>query len=102
MMAAKSISDKLFIKALPPSIVEVFRHSVGDHVEYQAIGAGNVQNSTTSGVIVDTIAEKRSAGEAGVQVNASEDEPRFLIRNDNTQKGTPYKAANIVGVVEKA
>ncbi|KAL0058587.1 hypothetical protein AAF712_014733 [Marasmius tenuissimus] len=26
-MAAKSVSDKLFIKALPPSVVEAFRHS---------------------------------------------------------------------------
>ncbi|KAL0057926.1 hypothetical protein AAF712_015413 [Marasmius tenuissimus] len=33
---------------------------------------------------------------------ASEDEPRFLICNDNTQKETPYKTANIVGVIEKA
>ncbi|KAJ8076078.1 hypothetical protein PM082_022063 [Marasmius tenuissimus] len=77
-------------------------YKVGDHVEYQAIGGGNVENSTTSGVIVDIIDEKRPAGDTGVQVNASEDEPRFLIRNDNTQKETPYKAANIVGVVEKA
>ncbi|KAK1216201.1 hypothetical protein PQX77_021180 [Marasmius sp. AFHP31] len=77
-------------------------YQVGDHVEYQAIGASNVENSTTSGVIVHIFNEKRSAGEAGVQVNASEEEPRFLIRNDITQKETPYKAANIVRVVKKA
>ncbi|KAJ8076043.1 hypothetical protein PM082_022025 [Marasmius tenuissimus] len=44
-------------------------HQVGDHVEYQAIGAGNVQDSTTSGIIVDIIDEKWPAGEAGAQVD---------------------------------
>ncbi|KAK1234699.1 hypothetical protein PQX77_002096 [Marasmius sp. AFHP31] len=70
-------------------------------IEYQAIGGGNIENSTTSG-IGEIIDQKQSADETGVQGNASEDEPRFLICNDHTQKETPYKAANIVGVVEKA
>ncbi|KAK1233724.1 hypothetical protein PQX77_003104 [Marasmius sp. AFHP31] len=93
------------------SIIEV-----GDRVEYQAIGGGNVENSTTTGVIVDIIEEKKPAGETGVQVNASEDDPqaRYLIRNDNvcfslvsiprteTYKETPYKADNLVKVIEEA
>ncbi|KAJ8075279.1 hypothetical protein AAF712_013725 [Marasmius tenuissimus] len=76
-------------------------YKVGDRVEYQAIGGGNVENSTTTGVIVDIIEEKKPAGETGVTVNASEDEPRYLIRNDNTQKETPYKADNLVKVIDK-
>ncbi|PVF97150.1 hypothetical protein CPB86DRAFT_786137 [Serendipita vermifera] len=71
----------------------------GDHVECYAIGGatgGNEQSSTT-GEIVDVITSKQPAGETGVRVNASEDEPRYLIRNDNTGKETAYKADNIVG-----
>ncbi|KAK1233723.1 hypothetical protein PQX77_003103 [Marasmius sp. AFHP31] len=76
-------------------------YKVGDRVEYQAIGGGNVENSTTTGVIVDIIEEKQPAGDSGNTVNASEDEPRYLIRNDNTQKETPYKADNLVKVIDK-
>ncbi|EEB90160.1 hypothetical protein MPER_11672 [Moniliophthora perniciosa FA553] len=72
-------------------------YKVGDRVEYQAIGGGNVENSTTSGEIVEIIESKQPVGETGVQVNASEDEPRYLIRNDNTGKETAYKGSNIMG-----
>jgi hypothetical protein len=65
-------------------------------------GGGN-QTSSTTGVIVDgtlfliftfvtvinkntVITEKVPAGETGVRVNASENEPRYLIENDNTKK----------------
>ncbi|KAK7041415.1 hypothetical protein VNI00_009281 [Paramarasmius palmivorus] len=76
-------------------------YEVGDHVEYQAIGGGNVENSTTRGEILKIIESKQPAGESGVQVNASEDEPRYLIRNDNTGKETAYKANNITGKVSE-
>lgn len=44
---------------------------VGDHVEYQAIGGGNVENSTTTGEITEVVTSKASAGETGVKVNVS-------------------------------
>jgi len=74
-------------------------YNVGDHVEYQAIGGGNVENSTTTGKIVDILEETQHAGTTGVNVQASEEEPRYLIKNDNTGKETAYKISNIVGKV---
>ncbi|KAJ6595134.1 hypothetical protein DFH09DRAFT_1305815 [Mycena vulgaris] len=76
-------------------------YEVGDHVEYQAIGGGNVENSTTTGEITEVVTSKAPAGETGVKVNASKDEPRYVIRNDNTGKETAYKSKNITGEVEE-
>ncbi|KAF9261765.1 hypothetical protein L218DRAFT_1001295 [Marasmius fiardii PR-910] len=73
----------------------------GDRVQYQAIGGGNVENSTTTGEVVDVVDSKKPAGEAGVTVNASKDDPRFVIRNDNTGKETAYKGANIKGSADE-
>ncbi|KAJ3725714.1 hypothetical protein EV361DRAFT_946639 [Lentinula raphanica] len=72
-------------------------YNVGDRVEYQGIGGGNVGNSTTHGEITDIITEKQPAGSSGNTVNASEQDPRFVIRNDNTGKETAYKSENIKG-----
>ncbi|KAK7058825.1 hypothetical protein VNI00_001449 [Paramarasmius palmivorus] len=70
----------------------------GDRVEYQAVGGGkNVENSTTTGEITEVVDSKRPAGTQGVTVNASADDPRYVIRNDNTGKETAYKGANIQG-----
>ncbi|KAF9270372.1 hypothetical protein L218DRAFT_952509 [Marasmius fiardii PR-910] len=74
----------------------------GDHVQYQAIGGGNqVSNSTTTGEVVEIVDSKRPAGETGVKVNASKDDPRFVIRNDNTGKETAYKSSNIDGLADE-
>ncbi|PVF97149.1 hypothetical protein CPB86DRAFT_707602, partial [Serendipita vermifera] len=62
-------------------------------------GGGGNENSSTTGQIVDVITDKTSAGNTGVTVNASENEPRYLIKNDNTGKETAYKADNIIGKV---
>ncbi|THU96910.1 hypothetical protein K435DRAFT_663544 [Dendrothele bispora CBS 962.96] len=75
---------------------------VGDRVEYQAIGGGNVENSTTHGEITGIVESKEEAQKAGVQANASKDDPRYVIRNDNTGKETAYKPENITGVEENA
>ncbi|KAJ7235611.1 hypothetical protein B0H12DRAFT_1141323 [Mycena haematopus] len=75
-------------------------YAVGDHVEYQAIGGGNVANSTTTGEITDVVTSKEPAGDTGVKVNASKDDPRYVIRNDNTGKETAYKGKNITGELE--
>ncbi|KAF8610674.1 hypothetical protein BDV93DRAFT_517765 [Ceratobasidium sp. AG-I] len=74
-------------------------YKVGDKVEYTAIGGGNVENSTTTGVIEDILTEPEAAGSTGNTVQASEEEPRYLIKNDNTGKSTAYKASNIKGTV---
>ncbi|KIK61885.1 hypothetical protein GYMLUDRAFT_243048 [Collybiopsis luxurians FD-317 M1] len=50
-------------------------YEVGDHVQYQAVGGSNVPNSTTQGEVTEVITGKESAGETGVQVNASTDDP---------------------------
>ncbi|KAG7099366.1 hypothetical protein E1B28_001222 [Marasmius oreades] len=73
----------------------------GDHVQYQAIGGGNASNSTTTGEVVEVVESKRPAGETGVKVNASKDDPRYVIRNDNTDKETAYKSSNIEGLVDE-
>ncbi|KAF7361467.1 DUF2945 family protein [Mycena sanguinolenta] len=75
-------------------------YAVGDHVEYQAVGGGTVTNSTTTGEITEVVTSKAPAGETGVKVNATKDDPRYVIRNDNTGKETAYKSKNITGEVE--
>jgi hypothetical protein len=66
-------------------------------------GGGGNENSSTTGVITKgtpflifivvtavnkttVITETASAGGTGVTVNASENDPRYLIKNDNTHK----------------
>jgi len=39
-------------------------------------------------------------GDSSGLLQASKDEPRYLIRNDNTQKETAYKEDNIMGKAE--
>ncbi|KAG8722755.1 hypothetical protein FRC08_010365 [Ceratobasidium sp. 394] len=74
------------------------QYKVGQKVQYTAIGGGNVENSATTGEIIEVITTPEPAGTTGNTVQASEEEPRYLIRNDNTGKSTPYKAANIIGL----
>ncbi|KDQ07570.1 hypothetical protein BOTBODRAFT_38654 [Botryobasidium botryosum FD-172 SS1] len=76
-----------------------FEVKVGDRVEYQAIGGGNAENSTTTGVVVDILTEPQAAGTQGTTVQATEDEPRIVIKNDNTGKETAYKTSNITKVI---
>ncbi|KAK7461863.1 hypothetical protein VKT23_008293 [Stygiomarasmius scandens] len=76
------------------------------YTEYEAciitatIGGGNVPKSSTTGEITDVVETKAPAGDANVKVNATEEEPRYVIRNDNTGKETAYKAKNITGLDE--
>ncbi|KAJ3750720.1 hypothetical protein DFH05DRAFT_109877 [Lentinula detonsa] len=76
-------------------------YETGDHVQYQAVGGGRGTTSTTTGEIEEVITQKQPAGETGVRVNASSDDPRYVIRNDNTGKATAYKEKNIEGVTEE-
>lgn len=75
------------------------KYNVGDRVEYHAIGGatGGNERSTTTGEIVEVITETQPAGSTGVTVKASEEEVRYVIRNDNTGKETAYKETNIIG-----
>jgi len=77
-------------------IMSSTQYKVGDKVSYHAIGGGNVPNSETTGEIVDVLTETAPAGSTGNTVEASDTEPRYVIKNDNTGKNTAYKAANIV------
>ncbi|KIK62765.1 hypothetical protein GYMLUDRAFT_242409 [Collybiopsis luxurians FD-317 M1] len=74
-------------------------YETGDHVQYQPVGGGNV-STTTQGEITEVVTSKQPAGDAGVRVNASADDPRYVIRNDNTGKETAYKEQNIEGTTE--
>ncbi|KAJ1963749.1 hypothetical protein H4R35_007213 [Dimargaris xerosporica] len=69
--------------------------NVGDHVEYRPVEGGA---NTTTGVVREIIEHREPAGETGVTVKASEEHPRFLIRNDKTGKETAYKP----NVIERA
>ncbi|CAE6413552.1 unnamed protein product [Rhizoctonia solani] len=75
------------------------QYQVGQKVKYTAIGGGNVENSMTTGEITEVLTNAEPAGSTGVTVNASEEEPRYVIKNDNTGKSTAYKAENIVEVI---
>ncbi|KAI9013292.1 hypothetical protein BC832DRAFT_619301 [Gaertneriomyces semiglobifer] len=59
--------------------------SVGDRVVYHPV-EGSMQ--TTRGHIEEILIEPDRIG--GRTVKASEDEPRYLIKNDHTQKTTAY------------
>lgn len=73
-------------------------YEVGDRVEYYGIGGGTGGNeqSTTVGEICDILTERAPAGDTGVTVRASDENPRYVIKNDNTGKETAYKADNII------
>ncbi|KAJ4485852.1 hypothetical protein J3R30DRAFT_3697276 [Lentinula aciculospora] len=58
-------------------------YDVGDHVQYKAVGGGKGTTSTTQGEIKEVITHKQPAGDRGLQVNASAEDPRYVIRNDN-------------------
>ncbi|KAJ3803721.1 hypothetical protein F5876DRAFT_84596 [Lentinula aff. lateritia] len=58
-------------------------YEAGDHLQYQAIGGGKGTTSTTEGEIQEVITHKRPAGDTGVKVNATPEDPRYVIRNDN-------------------
>ncbi|PFH47827.1 hypothetical protein AMATHDRAFT_151178, partial [Amanita thiersii Skay4041] len=72
----------------------------GDHVQYHAVGTATAgtQTSITTGEIVNVLTETPHEP-GGQRVKASEEEPRYVIRNDNTGKETAYKGDNIIGKV---
>ncbi|KAL7746635.1 hypothetical protein RI367_008035 [Sorochytrium milnesiophthora] len=74
----------------------------GDHVTYHPIGSGDSNTATSTGTITQVLTEDTVVGSGSDKrsqptVHASEDEPRYVIENDNTGKQTAYKAGNIEG-----
>lgn len=69
----------------------------GMRVEYHPTGASS---TSTTGKITQVLKEPQQAGETQVTVQASEEEPRFVILNENTKKETAYKADNIVKILD--
>ena len=65
----------------------------GDRVVYHPVG-GAMQTSV--GVIKKIITHEEEAGVRHTTMHASEEEPRYLIENEHTQKETAYKRENIV------
>lgn len=64
----------------------------GDRVEYYPVGAAM---QTSVGTIERIITEKEAHGHQ--TINASDQVPFFLIKNEHTGKSTAYKMENIIG-----
>ncbi|KAJ3086894.1 hypothetical protein HK102_012263 [Quaeritorhiza haematococci] len=60
---------------------------VGDKIEYHPVEGGM---QTTVGEIIDIFTHPEIASSTHKHVKASEDEPRYLIRNEHTHKETAY------------
>ncbi|ORX95347.1 hypothetical protein K493DRAFT_219436 [Basidiobolus meristosporus CBS 931.73] len=64
----------------------------GDHVEYHPIGTAP---QLSTGTIKKVITHPEVVGDNPVEVKAGENQPRYLIENDNTHKETAYKLESI-------
>ncbi|KAK0752443.1 hypothetical protein B0T18DRAFT_479006 [Schizothecium vesticola] len=68
----------------------------GQTVKYKPIGGPDSNTPESTGKIKDVLTEPGQ--QAGRNVNASEDSPRYEIENLNTGKTTTIYEANIIGV----
>ncbi|KAI8804147.1 hypothetical protein BJ742DRAFT_460792 [Cladochytrium replicatum] len=77
-----------------------FELKVGDHVLYHGVEGGT---QATKGVIQDILTETEVAEHTSTQnvAKASADEPRYVIKNDNTEKGTAYYKKSIEKKLEE-
>ncbi|KAI9183387.1 hypothetical protein H9P43_004304 [Blastocladiella emersonii ATCC 22665] len=73
----------------------------GDRVVYHVIGGGSEKTPTATGTVEEILIADFDMGH-GRHAHASERDPRLVIRNDHTQKTTPYKAEAIVGLADDA
>ncbi|EUC67593.1 hypothetical protein RSOL_520770 [Rhizoctonia solani AG-3 Rhs1AP] len=55
------------------------QYQVGQKVKYTAIGGGNVENSTTTGEIVEVITGSEPAGDSGVTVKVSRPRSAYIF-----------------------
>jgi len=75
-------------------------YQAGQNVEYKPIGGPNSNTSVSTGTIERVITSKQPAGDTKVSVNASEDNPRYEIKNNHTGKKSAINGANIIGEME--
>ncbi|KAK0625957.1 hypothetical protein B0T14DRAFT_423166 [Immersiella caudata] len=68
----------------------------GDTVRYKPVGGPNSNTSESVGTIKDVLTEPGQ--QAGRNVNASPDSPRYEIENLNTGKTTTIYERNIIGI----
>ncbi|KAI0402917.1 hypothetical protein F4802DRAFT_331509 [Xylaria palmicola] len=71
------------------------KYSSGQSVRYKPVGGPDSNTSESTGTIVDVLTEPGMQASRNVQ--ASRDEPRYEIQNDNTGKLTSVYEANILG-----
>ncbi|CAG8521511.1 11630_t:CDS:2 [Ambispora leptoticha] len=67
----------------------------GQTVVYHPVGTAG---TTSEGVIQEIITEPEVVGDTQKKVQASEEQPRILIKNSNTGKETAYKLENIESI----
>ncbi|OTB08458.1 hypothetical protein M426DRAFT_184238 [Hypoxylon sp. CI-4A] len=70
-------------------------YKTGQTVRYKPVGGPNSNTSESTGKITDVLTEPGVQADRNVQ--ASADEPRYEIQNDNTGKKTAIYEKNILG-----
>ncbi|KAI0460319.1 hypothetical protein F5B21DRAFT_359 [Xylaria acuta] len=73
------------------------KYSSGQTVRYKPVGGPDSNTSESTGKIMDVLTEPGMQADRHVQ--ASRQEPRYEIQNDNTGKLTSVYEANILGRV---
>ncbi|KAI0480592.1 hypothetical protein GGR56DRAFT_626771 [Xylariaceae sp. FL0804] len=71
------------------------KYRSGEHVRYKPVGGPASNTSESTGKITDVLTEPGM--QANLNVQASPNEPRYEIRNDNTGKLTSVYEANVLG-----
>ncbi|KAI1757738.1 hypothetical protein F4782DRAFT_525551 [Xylaria castorea] len=71
------------------------KYSNGQSVRYKPVGGPDSNTSESTGKIMDILTEPGMQADRHVQ--ASRQEPRYEIQNDNTGKLTSVYEANILG-----
>ncbi|KAK3344551.1 hypothetical protein B0H65DRAFT_179675 [Neurospora tetraspora] len=71
-------------------------YKTGQTVRYKPVGGPDSNTSESVGKIMDVLTEPGQ--QAGRNVNASPETPRYEIQNLNTGKSTTIYEANIMGI----
>ncbi|KAI1144566.1 hypothetical protein F5Y05DRAFT_407956 [Hypoxylon sp. FL0543] len=71
------------------------QYKVGQTVRYKPVGGPDSNTSESTGKITDVLTEPGVQAERNVQ--ASAEDPRYEIQNDNTGKVTTVYEKNILG-----
>ncbi|KAF2397752.1 hypothetical protein EJ06DRAFT_532743 [Trichodelitschia bisporula] len=83
-----------------PSVYDVSpapMYDIGDEVTYKPVGGPTSHTSTSIGTITKVLTQPGRA--AGRNVNASEEDPRYEILNNHTQKKSAMYEKNVLGRV---